>query len=103
MFRWAALYAIMCGICCGCSTHPRSATVVWISIDGLRGDYLQRVHPPTLSRLAREGAFTTREIPVFPSLTFPNHAAQVTGTTPDRSGVPLNAFYDRGDGQFHNK
>jgi predicted AlkP superfamily pyrophosphatase or phosphodiesterase len=68
--------------------------VVWISLDGFRGDYLQRVRPPTMSRLAHEGAFTSREVPIFPSLTFPNHIAQATGRTADGHGIPLNTFYD---------
>ena len=70
------------------------ATVVWISVDGLRHDYLERVHPPVLSKLASEGAYTNQETPIFPSLTFPNHTAQVTGVRVDRSGIPTNVFYD---------
>src|SRR5947207_724086 len=61
------------------------STVIWISIDGLRHDYIDRARPPTLMRLKSEGAFTNDESPIFPSLTFPNHAAQVTGALPDRS------------------
>jgi predicted AlkP superfamily pyrophosphatase or phosphodiesterase len=75
---------------------------VWISIDGFRHDYLERFHPPTLSRLAAEGAFTTHEIPVFPSLTFPNHISQVTGVGVDGHGIPLNDFFDEADGQTYN-
>ena len=74
-------------------------TVVWVSIDGFRHDYMDRFHPPTLSRLAAQGAFTTREQPIFPSLTFPNHVAQVTGVGVDGHGIPMNGFYDEADGQ----
>ncbi len=74
-------------------------TVVWISIDGFRHDYVERFHPPFLSRLAKEGAFTNQETPIFPSLTYPNHAAQITGRTPDGSGIPSNAFYDDATGK----
>jgi len=81
------------------SAPTTQATVVWISIDGFRHDYLQRFHPPALSRLAKEGAFTTQERPIFPSLTFPNHIAQVTGTTADKNGIPMNAFFDPAIGQ----
>ncbi|MFT3786257.1 MAG: alkaline phosphatase family protein [Tepidisphaeraceae bacterium] len=45
-------------------------------------------------RASREGAFTNRQRSVFPSLTFPNHIAQITGTTTDRHGIVLNDFYD---------
>ena len=78
---------------------PARTTVVWVSIDGFRHDYLERFHPPTLSRLEAEGAFTTQETPIFPSLTFPNHTAQVTGVGVDGHGIPMNGFYDEADGQ----
>ncbi len=77
-------------------------TVVWVSIDGFRHDYLDRFHPPTLSRLYATGAFTKRERPIFPSLTFPNHVAQVTGVGVDGHGIPMNGFYDEADGQTWN-
>ncbi len=73
---------------------PPQATVVWISVDGLRHDYIERVHPPVLSMLASEGAYTNQEVPIFPSLTFPNHTAQATGLRVDQSGIPTNVFYD---------
>ena len=77
-------------------------TVVWVSIDGFRHDYLRRFRPPTLTRLADTGAFTTRERPIFPSLTFPNHVAQVTGVGVDRHGIPMNAFFDEATGQTYS-
>jgi predicted AlkP superfamily pyrophosphatase or phosphodiesterase len=77
-------------------------TVVWLSIDGFRHDYLDRFHPPTLSRLASEGAFTKRETPIFPSLTFPNHIAQVTGVGVDGHGIPMNAFFDESTGKSYS-
>lgn len=79
----------------GCASKPSSTTVVWISLDGMRQDYLDRFAPPTLTRLAKEGAYSKDVVPVFPSLTFPNHIAQATGTTVDRHGIPLNAFFDQ--------
>src|SRR4051794_15212834 len=87
----------------GCASKPAPpATVVWISIDGLRGDYVSRANPPTLTRLAAEGASSRRVRPMFPSLTFPNHVAQVTGTTVDHHGVPLNNFIDATTGQKYD-
>ena len=81
---------------------PARTTVVWISIDGFRHDYMERFHPPTLRRLAAEGAFTVHEIPVFPSLTFPNHVSQVTGVPVDGHGIPMNDFLDEADGKTYS-
>jgi hypothetical protein len=80
---------------------PRN-TVVWISIDGVRPDYIERSGTPLLDRLIREGAYTRRLVPVFPSLTFPAHVSQATGVTVDRHGIPGNSFYDHERGEVLN-
>jgi predicted AlkP superfamily pyrophosphatase or phosphodiesterase len=69
-------------------------TVVLISLDGFRPDYLERHSPPTLLRLAREGVLAEAMIPVFPTLTFPNHYSIVTGLHPESHGVVGNTMYD---------
>src|SRR5256885_572819 len=86
----------------GCAQPAPRTTVLWISVDGLRGDYLKRADPPTLMRLAHAGAYTTQVRPIFPSETFPNHIAQVTGTTADHTGIPTNAFFDTATGQRYS-
>ncbi|CAN5647925.1 ectonucleotide pyrophosphatase/phosphodiesterase [soil metagenome] len=83
----------------GCSTHAPPAqndVVIWISLDGMRGDYVDRDrdHLPTLSKLMRDGAFTRELVPVFPSITFPSHVSQITGVPVSEHGVTGNTFYD---------
>ncbi len=68
--------------------------VVWMSIDGMRHDYLGRVDTPNFDRLIREGAHTLELDPGFPSLTFPAHTTQATGVKVEKHGVPSNSFYD---------
>ena len=70
------------------------APVILISIDGFRADYLDRGVSPTLSALAAGGVRAERMIPSFPSVTFPNHTALVTGLVPDHNGIINNAFAD---------
>jgi predicted AlkP superfamily pyrophosphatase or phosphodiesterase len=72
--------------------EPRAMTVL-VSIDGFRPDYLGQGTTPTLDRLAAEGASGTMR-PSFPSKTFPNHYALVTGLRPDRNGVVDNNMLD---------
>ena len=69
-------------------------TVVWISMDGVRGDYLDRGPLPFFARLMREGAYSRKFHPVFPPITFPSHCAEATGTTVDHHGITGNSFYD---------
>jgi len=69
--------------------------IVWISLDGLRWDYLDKAETPTLDRLVREGAFTRALAPAFPTLTFPTHVSLVTGVPVSEHGIAANGYYDR--------
>ena len=48
-------------------------TVILISLDGFRYDYLDKYEPPTLNKLAKEGVRAKWMTPSFPTKTFPNH------------------------------
>jgi predicted AlkP superfamily pyrophosphatase or phosphodiesterase len=72
----------------------RAPTVVLISLDGFRHDYLDRYPVPTLRRLAAEGVRARSLIPAFPTLTFPNHYTLVTGLRPASHGIIANNMYD---------
>lgn len=74
--------------------HNGKTTVIMISVDGFRADYLQKHKPPTISRLATEGVVADGMKPSFPTNTFPNHISLVTGRTPGRHGIISNFFYD---------
>lgn len=71
---------------------PRPVTVL-VGIDGFRADYLERGVTPRLAALAKQGA-TGPMRPSFPTKTFPNHFALVTGYRPDRNGIVGNAMID---------
>lgn len=76
------------------TARPRPAPVViLVSIDGFRADYLDRGVTPHLSALAARGISATMR-PSFPSKTFPNHWALVTGRIPDHNGIVANRFED---------
>lgn len=72
-------------------------TVILISLDGYRYDYLDRFQPPTLNKLAREGVRAKWMIPSFPTKTFPNHYTVVTGLYPQNHGLVENNVYDFGE------
>jgi len=81
-----------------------SRTVVLLTMDGVRWDYPSRDNLPNFARLAREGARAPRLTPVFPSLTFPSHAAIATGCPADLHGIVSNVFLDRsGDRRFSDE
>ena len=70
--------------------------LVIVSIDGLRPEfYLDLAFPaPELRALAARGAFARAVEPVFPSVTYPNHATIVTGVRPTRHGIAFNTRFD---------
>lgn len=71
---------------------PRPVTVL-VGIDGFRADYLERGLTPRLAALAKQGASGPMR-PSFPTKTFPNHFALVTGYRPDRNGIVGNSMID---------
>jgi predicted AlkP superfamily pyrophosphatase or phosphodiesterase len=85
------------------ATRPAGKNVVlWINVDGLRPDYVERAQAPALMRLMREGAYTRQLAPVFPSLTFPTHVSLATGVRVEHHGIPGNSFYDADTGQTYS-
>ena len=74
-------------------SEARPPVTILISIDGFRADYLDRGITPHLSRLAAEGA-RGKLRPSFPTKTFPNHYAMVTGKRPDNHGIVGNNMID---------
>ncbi|HTN77804.1 MAG TPA: alkaline phosphatase family protein, partial [Pirellulaceae bacterium] len=74
--------------------QPTSDVVLWLSLDGLRSDYLERANAPHIKRLMREGVYSLELEPIFPAITFPSHVSQATGVRVARHGIPSNTFYD---------
>ena len=68
-------------------------TVLLVSIDGFRADYLDRGDTPALAALAKQGVRAAMR-PAFPSVTFPNHYTLVTGLYPDHHGIVDNTMDD---------
>ncbi|KAD4180474.1 hypothetical protein E3N88_29065 [Mikania micrantha] len=73
-------------------THP---VVILISSDGFRFGYQFKTPTPNIHRLINKGTEAqTGLIPVFPTLTFPNHYSIATGLYPAYHGIVNNKFVD---------
>ncbi|HKA19269.1 MAG TPA: ectonucleotide pyrophosphatase/phosphodiesterase [Blastocatellia bacterium] len=70
-------------------------TIILISIDGFRSDYLDKYQPPNLNSLAQNGVRAKWMTPSFPSKTFPNHYTIVTGLYPQDNGIVENNVFDK--------
>jgi len=69
-------------------------TVILISLDGFRYDYLEKYKPPNLAKLAKNGVRAKWMIPSFPTKTFPNHYSVATGLYPENHGIIENNIFD---------
>jgi predicted AlkP superfamily pyrophosphatase or phosphodiesterase len=76
-------------------TQQNKPYVVLVSLDGFRYDYAERYGAKNLQALGKSGATAPDGmIPVYPSLTFPNHYSIVTGLYPEHHGIVAMSFYD---------
>jgi predicted AlkP superfamily pyrophosphatase or phosphodiesterase len=77
--------------------------VVFISIDQMRSDYIDKYGPhwtAGLRRLTAQGArFIEAQYPYLKTVTCAGHATMSTGTFPSTHGMVLNAWYDRVSGK----
>ena len=67
-------------------------TLVLVSIDGFRWDYLDWPESSRMKQIAAQGTRVTKLRTVYPSKTFPGHLSIATGLHPTEHGVIDNYF-----------
>ncbi|MBQ4860661.1 alkaline phosphatase family protein [Pseudoalteromonas sp. MMG013] len=70
-------------------------SVVLISLDGFRWDYIEQYDAKGLQKIAQQGVQVNKMWPVYPSKTFPNHISIITGLRPVNHGIIDNKFCDK--------
>ena len=84
---------------CSAVANAAERTVVMISLDGAKPSYFSKEHAPHIYKMGQQGWAASMQ-PVFPSITFPNHASLVTGCTTEQHGIVSNSFEDPQRGHF---
>ena len=79
----------------------KEATVIVISMDGMRHDISKSSDLDAFERIATMGLKAEHLIPVYPSTTYPGHVSLATGVYPDQHGILHNSFYDSKEGYFN--
>ena len=96
--RFVVLVLVLAAACTstpGPGVSPRAPqTVVLVSLDGFRWDYLDRPEAAGLRAIAAGGVRARQMQPVFPTVTFPNHYTIVTGLYPEHHGIVGNNMRD---------
>ena len=65
-----------------------------VSFDGFRDMYLEKTFLPTFNSFEQQGVISHHIQSIFPSHTYPNHWAIVTGMYAESHGIVGNKFYD---------
>lgn len=85
-------------------TAEKPKLVVFISVDQMRGDYLDRFRhqwSKGLNRLVTEGAwFRQADYPYYNTVTCAGHASMSTGTVPAVHGMVLNQWWERNNSRL---
>jgi predicted AlkP superfamily pyrophosphatase or phosphodiesterase len=81
------------------SSQAQTPSVLMISIDGLRPDYVtqadqHQLRIPNLRRFLAEGTYADGVTGVLPTLTYPSHTTLVTGVAPAVHGISSNTTFD---------
>ncbi|AFL89128.1 putative AP superfamily protein [Terriglobus roseus DSM 18391] len=79
--------------------QARPATVVLISIDGMKPEYITQadahhLRVPVLRSFLKQGTYAKGVIGVVPTVTYPSHTTMVTGVWPTEHGVLDNTVFD---------
>src|SRR5690554_88948 len=86
---FGALFLVSCT-----SSSNNDNTLLLVSFDGFRADYLTKTDTPNLDYLVENGVTSEGLIPVYPSVTFANYYAITTGLYPENNGIISNNMYD---------
>jgi len=81
--------------------HADKPYVVLVSIDGFGSEFRDKTETPALDELAATGISATSLVPVYPSLTFPNHYSIATGLYPAEHGLVANHFPPADGGSWY--
>lgn len=72
--------------------HLDKPYVILVSLDAFGWNYHSLYPTPNIQRLLAAGTRAEQLVPVWPTLTFPNHYSQVTGLAPAAHGLVGNEF-----------
>ncbi|MCE9521545.1 MAG: alkaline phosphatase family protein [Alphaproteobacteria bacterium] len=84
---WSVLAAI--GV-----AQAAERTVIVVLFDGFAPAMVDGVKTPNFDLIKTEGAWSRHLVPVYPTMSLPNHTSFATGCWPEHHGVVQNKFFD---------
>src|ERR1700687_2254651 len=94
-----ACLVLLCAQLAG-AAQAAERTVVVVMFDGFAPAMADATKTPNFDVIKREGAWSRHLVPVFPSVSLPNHTSFITGCWPEHHGVVGNIFFDPQKGRY---
>jgi predicted AlkP superfamily pyrophosphatase or phosphodiesterase len=74
--------------------HAAERTLVYVMFDGFAPAMADATKTPHLDRIKTEGTWSRHLVPVYPTMSLPNHTSFATGCWPSHHGIVQNKFFD---------
>lgn len=94
MRLWAVIVVALCVASTMRSAAAAERTVVLVMFDGFAPAMAEATKTPNLDVIKTEGAWSRHLVPVYPTMSLPNHTSFATGCWPSRHGIVQNKFFD---------
>jgi predicted AlkP superfamily phosphohydrolase/phosphomutase len=99
MKQVALIVCCLCVLALASFAQANPSSVILISIDGLKPDYIleadkHQLKVPHLRRMLAAGAHAKAVTGVLPTVTYPSHTTMVTGVAPSKHGILYNSPFD---------
>ncbi len=94
-----SIISFLAGMILFTAASLQAQSVVMISIDGMRPDYITNPKAcgaefPVLRSFLSQGSYAEGVVGVLPTVTYPSHTTLITGVEPARHGIVSNATFD---------
>jgi predicted AlkP superfamily pyrophosphatase or phosphodiesterase len=98
MFR-SSLLTLFCLWACGGVLNAQGHTVLMISVDGMKPEYVTKADEhglkvPNMRKIMSEGTHAEGVIGILPTVTYPSHTTMITGVWPEKHGIYGNTTFD---------
>ncbi|MEQ1754751.1 MAG: ectonucleotide pyrophosphatase/phosphodiesterase [Micropepsaceae bacterium] len=98
MSRRSLLSRVCISLCLAIATagaaQAAERTVIYVLFDGFAPAMAEATNTPHLNRIKQEGSWSRHLVPVYPTMSLPNHTSFATGCWPEHHGIMQNKFYD---------
>ncbi len=93
-FIWVRLFAVLAILGAAGIADATERTVIVVMFDGFAPAMADATKTPNFDRIKTEGAWSRHLVPVYPTMSLPNHTSFATGCWPANHGIVQNKFYD---------